>query len=468
VRGRIIATISLIIIVVAAELAPPRALAVTVQLETAHAASVTPVEGQMAAEIAADINQERAVRGLPAVTTDPIVQRSDQAYAEGQAAGALAAGDLSPEYNYQQLGADYVFWTEGAASSGGALPTGVFITALMESAPHRAALLSTGVLVEGVGVACGPGGATWIQIQLATPDSAATYFQQNPPNQSVPPASPIVTSPMSGTSCGSGPGGCPGAMLSPLGPAAGIATMVAADGCPGYWVVDESGRVAAFGAASFHGDVGGTLLNAPIIGITATADGGGYWLLGSDGGVFSFGDARFFGSMGGHRLNAPVVGIGVDPVGRGYWEFARDGGVFTFSAPGSALPFYGSTGDLVLNQPVDGILVAPDGSGYTLVAGDGGVFNFDTSFDGSLGGQRLNAPIVGVAGDANGGYTLVASDGGIFTFDAPFYGSLGGAPPASPVVAVATVVGGGGYVMVDRLGAVYAFGPRAAYLGGTN
>jgi hypothetical protein len=53
----------------------------------------------------------------------------------------------------------------------------------------------------------------------------------------------------------------------------------------------------------------GTTLNAPIVGITATPDGGGYWLQGSDGGIFTFGDAPFLGSMGGQHLNAPMVGI---------------------------------------------------------------------------------------------------------------------------------------------------------------
>jgi len=57
--------------------------------------------------------------------------------------------------------------------------------------------------------------------------------------------------------------------------------------------------------------MGGTHLNAPVVGIAATPDGRGYWLVASDGGVFSFGDAPFEGSMGGTRMNAPVVGIAV-------------------------------------------------------------------------------------------------------------------------------------------------------------
>ena len=63
------------------------------------------------------------------------------------------------------------------------------------------------------------------------------------------------------------------------------------------------------------------------------------------------------------------------------------------------------------------------GNGYHLVAADGGVFAFgDALFDGSMGGQSLQRPIVGTAADG-AGYWMVAADGGVFAFDAPFYGS---------------------------------------------
>ena len=42
---------------------------------------------------------------------------------------------------------------------------------------------------------------------------------------------------------------------------------------------------------AFYGSLGGSHLNAPIVGMAPTADGDGYWLVAADGGVFSFGDA---------------------------------------------------------------------------------------------------------------------------------------------------------------------------------
>ena len=68
--------------------------------------------------------------------------------------------------------------------------------------------------------------------------------------------------------------------------------------------------------------------------------------------------------------------------------------------------------------------------GYRMVASDGGVFSFCQSFLGSMGGQHLNAPMVGMAETPGGaGYWEVASDGGIFSYgDATFHGSTGSTP----------------------------------------
>jgi IPT/TIG domain len=188
----------------------------------------------------------------------------------------------------------------------------------------------------------------------------------------------------------------------------------------------------------------------------------GYWEVASDGGVFSFGNATFYGSMGGTRLNAPVVGMATTLSGpnQGYWLVARDGGIFAF---GNA-KFYGSTGAMHLNSPIVGMAATPDAHGYWLVASDGGVFSFgDAPFLGSLGGTHLNSPIVGMGVLANlsgtqQGYWLAAADGAVYPFgDAPGLGSVDG-PLPSPVVGIASNPVRAGYWLVTANGAVLTFG----------
>jgi hypothetical protein len=136
---------------------------------------------------------------------------------------------------------------------------------------------------------------------------------------------------------------------------------------------------------------------------------------------------------------------------------AQDGGAFNYGT----VPFAGSMGGQHLNAPVVGIAATPDGRGYWLVASDGGVFNFgDAAFYGAMGGQHLNAPVVGVAATPDGrGYWLVASDGGVFNFgDARFYGSMGGLHLNAPVVGIAASSDGGGYWLVAADGGVFNLG----------
>jgi len=77
-------------------------------------------------------------------------------------------------------------------------------------------------------------------------------------------------------------------------------------------------------------------------------------------------------------------------------------------------------------------------SGYQEVASDGGLFALGASFQGSMGGQSLVKPVVGMAFDTStGGYYEVPSDGGLFAFNAPFQGSMGGQHLNQPVVGLA-------------------------------
>ena len=150
------------------------------------------------------------------------------------------------------------------------------------------------------------------------------------------------------------------------------------------------------------------------------------------------------------------------PTASGYWEVASDGGIFSFGQH----QFYGSMGGQRLNQPVVGMAATPvfgpkGGKGYWMVASDGGIFSFgDAQYFGSMGGQRLNQPVVGMAPTADGkGYWMVASDGGIFSFgDAQFFGSMGGQRLNKPVVGMAPTADGKGYWMVASDGGIFSFG----------
>ncbi len=161
----------------------------------------------------------------------------------------------------------------------------------------------------------------------------------------------------------------------------------------GYWLAAADGGIFSYGAAGFHGSLGGRELAGPIVGIAALADDEGYRLVARDGGVFCFGGASYQGSMGGRHLNDPIVGMAATPDGGGYWLVASDGGIFSF---GDAL-FHGSMGGRHLNDPMVGMAATADGGGYWLVASDGGIFAFSAKFSGSAGALRLVAKVVGAA-----------------------------------------------------------------------
>ena len=180
-------------------------------------------------------------------------------------------------------------------------------------------------------------------------------------------------------------------------------------------------------------------------------------------GTNTSGDAVIYAFAGSAGLpGPPAAGAAPNqptgPVGAGYFEVSSDGGLFNFGGA----PFNGSMGGQRLNAPIVGIASTETGAGYWEVAADGGVFNFgDATFHGSMGGQHLNAPIVGIAAapGGGGGYWEVASDGGVFAFGgAPFYGSMGGKHLNAPVVGIASTSGGAGYREVASDGGIFSYG----------
>ena len=186
-----------------------------------------------------------------------------------------------------------------------------------------------------------------------------------------------------------------------------------------------------------------------------------YHVVTRDGGIFSFNGAQFRGSLPGIGIRTPARDMAEGP-GGGYWILGEDGGVFSFD-----VPFYGSMGGQRLNQPVVGMSTTATALGYWLVAGDGGIFSFgDAQFFGSTGDLRLNQPVVGMAPTPSGqGYWLVATDGGVFTFgDGQFLGSTGDIRLNQPVFAMAATASGRGYWLVARDGGIFTFGD-APFLG---
>ncbi len=218
----------------------------------------------------------------------------------------------------------------------------------------------------------------------------------------------------------------------------------------GYWLASATGKVFAFGDASYYGSKGGQMLSAPIVGMAATSDGKGYWLVASDGGVFAFGDAVHYGSLSGAHLISPIVAIAATPDGHGYWLLSAGGGVFTF---GDAR-FYGSItsnssftassmGYIPPNGPIVDISATPDGKGYWLLSASGNIFTFGDAFGSPYGAvsvtsMNLSAPAVGMVPTAGTtGYWVAASDGDLGGFNEGLYGSMAGQALAAPIVGIA-------------------------------
>ena len=121
----------------------------------------------------------------------------------------------------------------------------------------------------------------------------------------------------------------------------------------GYWLVAADGasslRRCEISMAPFPAwespprgsGVGTKELNAPIVGMVPSSDGGGYFMVGADGGVFAFGDAKFEGSCPGiGGCSGAAVTVMPDASGNGYWLVTGSGNVYafgdaaTFGAPG--------------------------------------------------------------------------------------------------------------------------------------
>jgi hypothetical protein len=215
----------------------------------------------------------------------------------------------------------------------------------------------------------------------------------------------------------------------------------------GYWLVASDGGVFAFGNAGYYGSIPGAglapagsglphSLNAPIVGMVPSSDGGGYFMVASDGGVFAFGDARFEGScpgMGG--CSGAAVAVVPDASGNGYWLITQTGNVYAF---GDA-PFDGAPGNL--GSAVTSAVRTTDGGGYWILLADGAVYAYGDAVarGGPVGAVGGFNPASAVFADASGGgYWVASAAGAVYTYgDAPNDGSMAGNHLNGSIIAAA-------------------------------
>jgi hypothetical protein len=241
--------------------------------------------------------------------------------------------------------------------------------------------------------------------------------------------------------------------------------------------VGSDGGIFTFGSAPFYGSTGSLRLQRPVAGITPTADHGGYWLVASDGGVFTFGDAGFYGSIPGlglapagssnsKRLNAPIVGMVPSTDGGGYFMVAADGGVFSFGDAkfeGSCPSIGGCSGAAVAVMP------DASGDGYWVVTATGRVYAFgDAAAYGAPGPQSV--PVTSAVRTTDGaGYWILFANGVVDAYgDAKdFGGPTSSVNTSDPATTIFTTPDGGGYWVASADGSVFTYGD-APYEGGAS
>ena len=200
----------------------------------------------------------------------------------------------------------------------------------------------------------------------------------------------------------------------------------------GYWSLDQSGAVAAFGGVGHFGDASGKGVAADL---TVTTSGSGYWVLMADGGIYPFGDARYASSPKKAGLGGTAQRMASRPQNDGYWVVMSDGSVRAF---GSAPALGGPTG---VGTAVD-IAATPTGKGYWVLTDAGVVAPFGDAVDkGDLARSKVRwrKKATHLVRTSSGlGYLIVNSEGSMLAFgDAPLYAAFGGSGMTATGVAPA-------------------------------
>ncbi len=180
-------------------------------------ASAAPNYAAMSSEVYAQVNAERAARGLAPLERLPL--------AEGHATTvAYHLNDLGRLDNHAMFNANVDGWYfsgQGIWGAGENLAynhgtTNQAVVNLMNSSSHRANILSTGFTHIGIGLACSDSGRLYTVMHFTSDD----YVAMSSSGGSAPAATPIVTNPNEGSTCQSSTnnnGGSTGTPVPPIG-----------------------------------------------------------------------------------------------------------------------------------------------------------------------------------------------------------------------------------------------------------
>ncbi len=160
-------------------------------------ASAAPNYAEMSSEVFAQVNAERAARGLAPLQRLALAE----GYATDVANHLNNIGQLDGHAMFNANVHDWYFSGQGIWGAGENLAynhgtTNQAVHNLMNSSGHRANILSTGFTHIGIGLACAPSGRLYTVMHFTSDDHVAMSNSGG-----VPPANPVVTNPDQGSTC---------------------------------------------------------------------------------------------------------------------------------------------------------------------------------------------------------------------------------------------------------------------------
>jgi 1-phosphatidylinositol phosphodiesterase len=225
----------------------------------------------------------------------------------------------------------------------------------------------------------------------------------------------------------------------------------------GYWIVENSAIVTAFGTAE-------TFASQPslsdITAIAATPSGRGYYLVSRGGKVYAFGDAVHRGE--GVPADTQAVAIAVkpdatNPTGPGYWILGLNGKVYPFNAKNRGEIEDGT------NLQAASIAATPDGRGYWILASSGRIHPYGNAHQLDDRRDDGKTAVSMAATPDGGGYWILTSNGAVRAFGtATQYGQ--GVNDGATARSLAVTPDGAGYWIVTTDGNVFPYG-SAEYFG---